>query len=405
MTTRNRSRLLAAATTFLLVASGALAGGAAAHGPDPALSGGGFAQNQVLRFRWRAGSEPSSVIKTAIKAAASDANDSRASKAATFTYDASGPSPIGYGEGATCGVNGLACFTRDVPDSFTMWFREQGHVFDWGTMKWCQAYTTPPNGCYDAENIALDEFGHVEGLGHHANYDSDSDYGDAVVQTYSRTKPSAGYNKHVFGRCDVARLQIIYDLVSASNKYSTCLDLSTVLTIAASSTQIVVGGSTTLTATLKVVDADAYGRLGGNAVSGRTVTLQRRAVGTTTWISVGTMPFGSVTGTYVLAQAAGRRDGVPSRLLDAVDRGHQWRQFASRAGQRHPLRRRRRREIRVVAPGPMRLILKGVAPMSCSTVRRQSIAMLAIALLACACAGASPSRSAGPSAGRLRSSF
>jgi hypothetical protein len=40
-------------------------------------------------------------------------------------------------------------------------------------------------------------------------------------------------------------------------------------------------------------------------VSGRTVTLQRRAAGTTTWISVGTMPFGSVTGTYVLAQRPG----------------------------------------------------------------------------------------------------
>ena len=142
-------------------------------------------------------------------------------------------------------------------------------------------------------------------MGKHDNYGSDSDYADAVVQTYSRTKPQEGWNKHVFGRCDVARLQIIYDLVLASNKYSTCLDLSTVLTIAASPTQIVVGGSTTLTATLKVVDADAYGRLGGNAVSGRTVTLQRRAVGTTTWISVGTMPFGSVTGTYVLAQRPG----------------------------------------------------------------------------------------------------
>ena len=35
--------------------------------------------------------------------------------------------------------------------------------------------------------------------------------------------------------------------------------------------------------------------------------------------------------------------------------------------------------------------------MSCSTVRRQSIAMLAIALLAGACAGASPSGSASPS--------
>src|SRR6187551_2358829 len=303
MITFSRSRLLATATAVLLAASSVLVGGAAAHGPDPALSGGGFGQNQVLRFHWRAGSEPPVVNKDAIKAAANDANDTRASKAATFDFDGSGPSLIGYGAGATCGVNGLACFTRDVPDDFTMWFREQGHVFDWGTMKWCEAYTSPPNGCYDAENVALDEFGHVEGLGHHDNYDSDSDYGDAVVQTYSRTKPSSGYNKHVFGRCDVARLQIIYDLVSASNKYSTCLDLSTVLTIAASPTQIAIGGSTTLTATLKVVDADAYGRLGGNAVSGRTVTLQRRAAGTTTWVSVGTMSFGSVAGTYVLAQS------------------------------------------------------------------------------------------------------
>ena len=81
-----------------------------------------------------------------------------------------------------------------------MWLREQGHVFDWGTLKWCQTYTNPPNGCYDAENISLDEFGHVDGLGHHVNKDDGSDYLDAVVQTYSRTKPNTGWNVHAFGR-------------------------------------------------------------------------------------------------------------------------------------------------------------------------------------------------------------
>ena len=45
----------------------------------------------------------------------------------------------------------------------------------------------------------------------------------------------------------------------------------------------------------------------------------------------------------------------------------------------------------------MRLNLKGLVPISCSTARRQSIALLASALLAGACAGASPSGSAGPS--------
>jgi hypothetical protein len=305
MTTTSRPRLIAIAAAAVLLATGIATGGATAHGPDPALSGGPFGQNQVLRFRWRAGSEPAAVIKEAIKDAANDANDSRASKAATFDFDSGGPSPIGYGAGATCGVNGLACYTRDVPDGFTMWFREQGHVFDWGTMKWCEAYTTAPNGCYNAENVALDEFGHDEGLAHHDNNASDSDYGDAVVQTYSRTKPSAGYNKHVFGRCDVARLQIMYDTLTTAAKFSTCLDMSTALTITASPTQVVVGTATTLVATLKVVDSDSYGRLGGNLVSGRTVTLQRRAVGTTAWIAVGTMPPGSASGTYVLAQRPG----------------------------------------------------------------------------------------------------
>jgi hypothetical protein len=294
-----RLATVAAATLLLLTHA---TGGATAHGPDPTLSGGPFGQNQDLRFRWRAGSEPTAAIKSAIQAAATAANASRASKAATYTYDAAGANPIGYGVGATCGVNGLACFTRDVPDGFTMWFREQGHVFDWGTMKWCQSYASPPNGCYDAETIALDEFGHVEGLNHHVNWADDSDYEDANVQTYSRTKPGAGWNAHAFGRCDVATLQMLYDVQSWTAKYSTCLDLATDLTFSAAPTGILAGGSTTLTATLKVASNTSYGRLAGNPVAGRTVTLQRRAPGATAWVAVGTMPAGPSSGTYVLSQ-------------------------------------------------------------------------------------------------------
>ena len=298
-TTRRRTSLAAIAALAIL---GSLAGSVAAHGPDPIFSAGGFGQNQDLRFRWRAGSTPIAVIQTAIKTAAADANATRGAKAATFTYDSAGSNPIGYGVGATCGVNGLACFTRTVPTGFTMWLREQGHVFDWGTLRWCQTYSTPPNGCYDAETIALDEFGHVEGLDHHVNYSTDSDYEDAVVQTFSRTKPSTGWNRHTFGRCDVASLQLTYDMTSWTSKYSTCLDLTTVLTLAAAPTGIVAGATTTLTATLTVADYDAYRRLGGNPVAGRTVTLQRRAPGTTTWTTVATMPASATSGTYVLAQ-------------------------------------------------------------------------------------------------------
>ena len=74
MTTGSRPRILAIATVALLL-SASVSGGAIAHGPDPALSGGPFGQNQVLKFHWRAGSEPPVVIKDAIKAAANDANE------------------------------------------------------------------------------------------------------------------------------------------------------------------------------------------------------------------------------------------------------------------------------------------------------------------------------------------
>jgi hypothetical protein len=295
---RIHDRRLAALITTLVLGCSALAGSTAAHSPDPVLAGGSFAQNQALKFSWRSGAVPVAAIQTAIKAAAADVTATRGSRAATFTYAASGGNPIGYGLGATCGVNGIACFTRTAPTSFTMWLREQGHVFDWGTMKWCQAYAVPPGGCYDAETIALDEFGHVEGLDHHLNYADGSDYLDAVVQTFSHAKPQVGWNMHAFGVCDVATLQHVYDMLTWSAKYSSCGQLSTTLTVAAPAS-VVYGGGATLVATLKVTDATAYGRLGGNPLSGRVVTLQTRAPGATTWLSAGTMTAGSTSGTYV----------------------------------------------------------------------------------------------------------
>ena len=99
-------------------------------------------------------------------------------------------------------------------------------------------------------------------------------------------------------------------------------DLSTVLTLGAGPSGILVGGTTTLTATLKVVDADAYGRLGGNPVSRRTITLQRRAPGAATWTTVGTMPAASSHDRDVHAGPAPvRRRGIPGRVRDSDDEG------------------------------------------------------------------------------------
>ena len=293
------------ATSLLLTSAIAIAIGDPtsstwAHAPDPALGSATFPQDGVLLYDWRTGAVPPAAIRAAVNAAAADIEATRASRAALFAHHTDGTNPIGYGTG-TCGVNGIACFTRDAPDGFTMWFREHGRVYDWGTLKWCQMYTTAPNGCYDAETVALDEFGHVEGLGHHQNFADDSDYTDAVVQTYSRAKPRDGYDMHVLGVCDVARLQIRYDTPGASSPYSTCLDVPTVLTLSRSSSWVPYGTSVTLTASLRVVTDTDYGRLSGNPVSSRSVKLQRRPPGATTWSTVATMSPTSPTGSYVHA--------------------------------------------------------------------------------------------------------
>jgi hypothetical protein len=263
---------------------------------------------------------PPTGYQTAIKAAAADASATRGSQAATFAYASGASNLVGYGIGATCGSQGIACFSRNAPTSFTMWMREQGHVFDWGSLRWCQAYATWPDGCYDVENIMLDEFGHVEILNHHANYYGDSDYTDAVVQTLSRAKPRTGWNAHAFGRCDVASLQVQYDMQGWGAKYSTCLDLATTLTLGASPGSVGVGGTVTLTATLKVADNPAYSRLALNPVSLRVVTLQRRSPGGT-WTTVGSMPYGSASGTYARALQLTSRTEFRAVFAKPADEG------------------------------------------------------------------------------------
>ena len=117
-------------------------------------------------------------------------------------------------------------------------------------------------------------------------------------RTISRAKPKAGWNAHAFGRCDVAALQLQYDMLSWGAKYSTCLDLATTLDLAADTSGVGAGGSATLTATLRVLDDAGYVRLAGNPLALRTVRLQQRPIGTAAWLPAGTMTPGSASGSY-----------------------------------------------------------------------------------------------------------
>lgn len=287
------------------------------HAPDPTFSGPLWAQNQVVKYSWKSGQVPPSWMKPAINAASQDNNDSRRSRAAVFEYQSGASSKVSYGEPSGCGVNGIACMARTAPTSFKVKYRKHGRVFDWGTLKWCQAYSSAPNGCFDVRNIHLDELGHVQILQHHVNYSSNSDYGQAVVQTYSRTKGHSGWNTHVYKPCDVATLQKKYDVQHWYSKISTCLDLETKMTLSKSLS----GGNVTFTATLKIKDYDSYGRLGNNPLTRRRVILQKKAPGADTWTNVGDMDDGADnTYTMTIADPSGTKN-FRTKFVAADDEG------------------------------------------------------------------------------------
>ena len=176
----------AAALVAALLLVGPLA---VAHGPDPLLGTTPWGFDQVVGYQWQSGATPPSWMAAAIDAGAADVGSSKNSRAASFVRVSSSSSEIAYGGAVPCSSYGIACMNRTgVPSSFDgMWFRPYGWAFDWGTLRWCQGQSTPTTGCYDAENVALDEFGHIEMLGHHVNLDDESDFQDAVVQFAARS--------------------------------------------------------------------------------------------------------------------------------------------------------------------------------------------------------------------------
>ncbi|HYN69118.1 MAG TPA: hypothetical protein VEX41_02785 [Candidatus Eisenbacteria bacterium] len=294
----------------------------AAHGPDPQLGTSGrlWAQDQNVAYTWASGAIPPAWMATSIDTGAADAGASRRARAATFSRVAGAASKVAYGGSHPCYSYAIACMDRSgVPTSFALWFRPHGTWLDWGKLRWCQAPDAMVDGCYDAENIALDELGHVEILGHHVNNSTASDFLDAVVQASPRTRPKTGWNEHVFGRCDVARLQLEYRLRNAADKLSTCLQLTSLLTLSASSTSISIGTSVRFAARLSVAPLAAARNLAGDPLSSRAVALQRRVVGSSTWMTVVTMAAGSTAGSYTAATSPTATYEWRARFLPSSD--------------------------------------------------------------------------------------
>lgn len=259
---------------------------AVAAQPTPA-SGTTWAPNQRVDYRWKEGAEPPAWAKAAMNAAAGDSNSSRRSKAAVFAQRDGAAAWLAYTDDLP--TNWAIGYTvRNIPDSFTIRMRPHGTQLDWGTLRWCEYYEgDAPNGCYDLEMVTLHEFGHAQTLGHVNEQDIDS-YTDSLMHaTGLHSKAKAGWNQHSYGRCDVARLQVRYEPLTTGTPISTCLDLPTELSLAPGTSTVANGASVTMTARLKIGTDAIYPTVAGDALSGRSVVLQRRALGATAWTTVG----------------------------------------------------------------------------------------------------------------------
>ena len=244
----------------------------------------------VLSFRFHSTDTPPAWMRDAIQAAADDATDTSKSLSPIFTQtDGGANGVIRYTSSfpSSC-LNAIACASHDG-DAWTLRMRPQGYDFRWGELHWCQK--TSADGCFDAERVALHEFGHVVGLDHPEAAGFRLSPSSTVMHQVSPSRPHSSWDRHGFGSCDVASLQEQFGTPTMSTLIAACNDVDTRISLSASDNQIVAGGRLVLRATLKVRSDDAdYGHISGMRLNGRSVQLRRRPAGssgawTTSWMT------------------------------------------------------------------------------------------------------------------------
>jgi hypothetical protein len=250
----------------------------------------------VLPYRWSS-DDPPDWMRAAIHAAAGDVAESKRSDAPRFTYDSDSDDTIGLRSVMTGNCErAIACATADIGEWWLIRFRPHRTVLPWGTIYWCEAYPEPQGNCVDTERTSIHEMGHVEGLWHADGLGLG--WFDTVMLSSIPFRGDPGWAMHRFGRCDQITLQQRYDVPTSYSTVALCARRDTRLALDASDYSVDYQDPVTFTATLRIKDRAEYGRLGGNPLSGRDVTIQRRPPGGS-WTAF-TPAEGSAAGTYVL---------------------------------------------------------------------------------------------------------
>ena len=193
---RQATRLLAATLAAVLVLLMASAG-AAAHGPDPIFSGR-WNQNQALRSR----GDPDPCHRHRIPGPRSRRlppthRQSRFAGRHVRLQRRRGEPRRLRDRGDLQHARASPASPGTRPTSFTIWMREQGHRFDWGTLRWCQAYAIVAGRMLrrrEHHPRRVRARGDPQAPRHVLT--NESDYLDALVQTVSHAKPKTGWNAH-----------------------------------------------------------------------------------------------------------------------------------------------------------------------------------------------------------------
>lgn len=260
---------------------------------------------RVLDFRFHSTDTPPSWMRDAVMAAAEDATDTSKSLSPIFIHtDGGSNGTVRYTATFPSGCStAIACASHDA-ERWTLRMRPQGYDFRWGSLRWCER--TSGDGCFDAEHVALHEFGHAIGLDHPESDGHHLPANSTVMHQVTPAKPAAGYARHAFGSCDVASLQEQYGLPTMSTTIASCNDVQTTLTLTASTTALQAGSRVTFRATLRVKGSSAYGELSGIRLNGRTVQLRRRTAGSDGSWTISTMRPTETPGVYSLSLAPTR---------------------------------------------------------------------------------------------------
>lgn len=195
-----------------------------------------------------------------------------------FDDDPSGAGTVRYNTSASAcpGTGWLGCADTNTGFDWDMWFNSSP-TYGGNPVKWCQDPSNSSSTCWSAYRIGIHETLHVGGF-----LDDLNGMGETNTRMDS---PPIGSASSSVARCDLARLQMWYDVAFIYEDYPDCwhevantnADGSLVvdLTASPSSTMACSGSSVVVKGRLWIHNYDSYKKIGGNNLASRVVDLYR----------------------------------------------------------------------------------------------------------------------------------